>query len=129
MMNIKLVLLLSILFASSASPDEEKIPLGYASVEDAFQSLTNDPNVEVQEEDGWVIVSQTVDGNYVLWSFTPQNHPAHPAAVKRIIFEKEGAVYIDMNALCQAPKAACDALLEEFRHLNDQIRISAPDNT
>ena len=59
-----------------------------------------------------------------MWSFTPESHPAHPAAIKREVIERDGMVYIDMNALCQAEKRECDALIEQFKEINGKIRES-----
>lgn len=64
------------------------------------------------------------NGNHVLWSFTPEGHAAHPAAVKRTVLEKDGAVFIDMKVLCFGTQAACDKLVEEFKQLNERIKES-----
>jgi hypothetical protein len=32
------------------------------------------------------------------------------------------AIYVDMHVLCQAEKAPCDRLVEEFKQLNDGMR-------
>ncbi|MDJ0968921.1 MAG: hypothetical protein QNJ06_03390 [Kiloniellales bacterium] len=91
---------------------------------EAFEALRADPNAQISTHQGWTIVSQETEGQSVLWSFTPASHPAHPATVKRTVFEKDGAIYIDMTALCQADKASCDELVEQFRELNEKIRQS-----
>lgn len=98
--------------------------IGYGSVADAMAALRADPAAQIDVQQGWTIVSQEKDGHLVLWSFTPKGHPAHPAAVKRTTYEKDGVVYIDMDALCQSDKTSCDELIEQFRRLNEQIRRS-----
>ena len=57
-----------------------------------------------------------------MWTFTPPGHPAHPAVVRRTMFEKDGTWYQKMTALCQSDKSSCDKLMEEFRKLNDQMK-------
>jgi len=92
--------------------------IGYPSVQAALDALRHNPSAKFKQEAGWTIVT---DGN-VFWSFTPQTHPAHPAAVKRTVFEKDGAIYIQMSALCQSDKAPCDKLIEDFKVLNGKVQ-------
>jgi len=66
----------------------------------------------------------TEQDGLTLWSFTPEGHPAYPAVVKRQMVEKDGAWYVNMNALCEATKAACDKLIEDFKVLNERMRQS-----
>ncbi|MBT8145189.1 MAG: DUF4019 domain-containing protein [Gammaproteobacteria bacterium] len=103
-------------------PDTRTSSIGFATVEDALQSLRAKEGVNITNSDGWTVVDDSTGDNHVLWSFTPPGHPAHPAAVKRTVHEEDGAIWIDMNALCQAEKAPCDALIEEFTQLNEKIR-------
>ncbi|GAC32736.1 hypothetical protein GPLA_1829 [Paraglaciecola polaris LMG 21857] len=37
------------------------------------------------------------------------------------MLEKNQSIYIQMKALCQAKKAACDRLMQEFEELNQNI--------
>ena len=59
--------------------------------------------------------------NEGVWSLTPREHPAHPAAVRRIPKEKDGQLFIDMRVLCGADKSSCDKLVEEFKAMNEQM--------
>lgn len=70
--------------------------------------------------DGWTIFYD--DESLVMWNFTPPNHPAHPAAVKRMLWEEHGELLQEMRVLCQAGKDACDELVADFQELNDQMR-------
>ena len=106
--------------APGAEPDGRGI--GYPTVADALEDLRGRPDVQISTQDGWTIVSDPV--SQTLWSFTPPDHPAHPTAVKRTVFEREGNIYTDMHALCQAAKADCDALMREFEALNAALRES-----
>lgn len=105
---------------SSASAQTQPSSIGYPTVAAALEALRSQSGSTVSLQGGWTIISVTAE--QTLWSFTPANHPAHPAAVKRKIVERDGAVGVHMTALCQAEKAACDRLIEEFQQLNDRIR-------
>ncbi len=94
--------------------------IGYSSVAAALEALKARNDVKVNVQGGWTIINDPSTNS--LWSFTPPDHPAHPAAVKRSTIEKNGSVFLDMQALCQADKTACDKLITEFENLNDKIR-------
>lgn len=105
-------------FPSSAT---ENSSIGYKTVELALQALKNKDDTKLSIQGGWTIVEDKEESNLVLWSFTPESHPAHPAAIKRKVLEKNQAIYIQMSALCQAKKAECDKLMKEFEQLNKNI--------
>ena len=110
------------LFASNPYANSKKTSsIGYATVNEALESLKNKAGTDVSVQGGWTIISDKENGNMVLWSFSPENHDAYPAAIKRIIVKKDGSIYIQMKALCQAKKKACDKLIEEFKELNAKI--------
>lgn len=89
--------------------------IDFASVMDALAALRSNPSAKFQTEDGWTVVASRDEGRAVLWFFTPDGHPAHPAVVKRTVVERNGIDFVDVAALCQAPQEACDELLSEFR--------------
>lgn len=103
-------------------PEVPHSSIGYSTVAAALADLRTKPGVQIREQQGWTIIRDQESGNLALWSFTPPGHPAHPAAVKRVVAEKDGAVYIDMKVLCQADKTSCDTLVREFQALNDRIK-------
>lgn len=94
--------------------------IGYASVDEARRTLLSKPGVQAREQQGWLIVDDRAE--QTVWSFTPAEHQAYPAAVKRIIVQRGSGIYVDMYVLCQAEKAPCDRLVEEFKQLNDDLR-------
>lgn len=96
--------------------------IGYPSVAAALGGLRARKDVSVSVQGGWTVITEQ-DG-LTLWSFTPENHPAHPAVVKRQMVQKDGAWYVNMNALCEATKSACDKLIEDFKVLNERMRQS-----
>ncbi|WP_252372461.1 hypothetical protein, partial [Alteromonas stellipolaris] len=105
-------------FPSSAN---ENSSIGYKTVDLALQALKNKDGTNLSIQGGWTIIEDTEESNLVLWSFTPETHAAHPAAIKRKVLEKNQAIHIQMSALCQAKKADCDKLMKEFEQLNKNI--------
>ncbi|MGH8502515.1 MAG: molecular chaperone DnaJ [Gammaproteobacteria bacterium] len=103
-----------------AQGSERKSKIGYASVAAALHSVQMQQGMKIGRQDGWIIASDNKE--HVIWSFTPDAHPAHPSAVKRRVFEKNGEVYIDMQVLCEANAASCDRLIDQFDELNDRMR-------
>lgn len=96
--------------------------VGYPSAAAALEALKARGDVAITTEGGWTIADDKA--NRTLWSFTPADHPAHPAVVRRTVVQENGQVSIRMNALCLAKKEACDGLLEEFRRVNTALQQS-----
>lgn len=101
-------------------PEDSNASIGYPTVEAALTALRAKPGVQIQEQNGWIIVSDKESGNPVLWSFTPSGYPAHPSAVKRSFIQKASGSDLEMKVLCEADKTSCDALVREFQALNDR---------
>jgi Protein of unknown function (DUF4019) len=116
-MRIHLGIALAIISIAAAA-QQPSSGIGYPSVAAALEALKARTNVEIRVEQGWTIVNDKAAGEF--WSFTPPGHPAHPAAVKRTLVEKDGKLTINMSVLCQASKAACDKLVADFRELNEK---------
>ncbi len=99
---------------------EQTSVIGYSSVAEARHAVMKQPGATSLEERGWLIV---VDPNhYTLWTFTPPGHEAYPAVVKRVITQEKDNVYVQMTALCQAEKPACDRLFDRFKRMNEKAR-------
>jgi hypothetical protein len=96
--------------------------IGYPTVAAALEALKARSDVRISVQGGWTIVDDRPANT--IWSFTPPDHPAHPAAVKRAVVSRDGAIGVNTSALCQASKAACDKLMEEFRELNERMSQS-----
>jgi hypothetical protein len=95
--------------------------VGFKSVADALAALKTRPGakISVTQPDAWTII--TDQGGSVVWSFTPDTHPAHPAVVRRaIVVGEDGLARIEMASLCQAEKSACDRLMKDFRDLTER---------
>ena len=102
--------------------------IGYLSIEDAFDALEKDPSATLTEHEGWTVFNKKQNGVYELWSFTPPFHSAHPAVVKREIASQDGEVNIRMNALCYAEKEHCDALVDSFKEINENLKQNLAQN-
>jgi len=107
----------SSLYAQTA--EDSSIP--YDSVEEALSTLESNAEATLTEYEGWKIFNLTENGVYILWSFTPAEHPAHPSVVKRSILKKSDKLFIDMEALCESTNIFCGALMEDFNAINEQI--------
>ena len=114
--------LLAILFIAAAADGQDGPSIGYPSVSAALESLSEDPAVEFGEESGWRVADAKEGNNIVLWTFTSSIHEAHPSAVKRIMYQEDGAWRLEMRVLCEAEQPACDELVAEFQNLNDSMR-------
>ena len=115
--------LLVLSYYTAASGDERTSSIGYSTVAAALEELSSDPRANVREQDGWTIIEvREAEKRSAVWSFTPSDHPAHPCAVKRTVYEENGAVMLRTNALCQGTKKECDRLMEQFRELEQRIR-------
>jgi len=123
-MKLKFALLLIFLLPTATFSEDGGSPIGYPSVGEALEALRANPEAKISTQGGWTVVEVKNDEEMTLWSFTPESSPAHPAAIKRTIVEKDGSIYIDMKVLCQAEKKECDLLIQQFEQLNDNIRKS-----
>jgi hypothetical protein len=128
-LSIAASLILALAVASTAfAAEEPPLPespnsdIGYESPAAALAALRAKPSVSIQEQSDWIIASDQDENT--LWSITAASHPAYPTAVKRIIVERNGAIFLDMRVLCGASKAACDHVVRQFLELNDNIRRS-----
>jgi hypothetical protein len=106
---------------AAAQQVAEPSPIGYATIEEAFNALKVDPAVGMKEYEGWTIFNQKGDGKYILWSFTPDDHPAHPSAIRREIVKKDDQILIKMDALCSSNQLDCDLLIDQFKKINERI--------
>jgi hypothetical protein len=96
--------------------------IGFQTVAAALAALRENTAARATVEGGWTGFYLEEAGNPVVWSFTPPDHPAHPAAVKRtLILSGDTAIKINLEVLCEATKASCDSLVEQFREHDKAI--------
>lgn len=119
LLKLLLVILSMVFTALAQETGQNSIP--YNSVEEALVALEENPEATLTSYEGWKVFNVKENGVYVLWSFTPPLHPAHPTVVKRSILKKDGQLYIDMDALCDSTRIFCDSLMEDFRLINENI--------
>ena len=105
--------------------DEDFAAIGYDSVAATLEALRAEPSAQFREQKGWIVVASREGGDAVEWFFTPEDHAAHPAVVKRTAFERDGIGMIDLVALCQAEQAVCDRLLDDFRQQHELALAAA----
>jgi hypothetical protein len=121
------LLVVVLLTCVSVSAQEPPGSIGYRTAADAYEALRKDPNAKFSTQAGWVTVDVRSGPNSGIWSFTPDTHPAHPAVIKRTIIQVGGSISLGMQVLCGATKRECDQLVEEFKHLNAQIKHEIQD--
>lgn len=96
--------------------------IGYPTPQAALDALRKRKDINSRIQDKWLIVRD--DANKVLWTFTPVDHPAYPAVIKRSLVNTDGHVQIETSALCQAKRAACDKMMADFKATDGKIRDS-----
>ncbi|RUL75972.1 hypothetical protein [Dyella choica] len=115
-----LVIGLSIPFLAAAQElPEQPSDIGYPSPAAALSALRSKPGVMVSEKDGWIILQDKNEN--ALWTIAKPGNPAYPAAVKRLVVNRE----LEMKVLCGASKQACDIMVRQFQALNDRVIKSA----
>jgi len=107
--------------AAPAPPAPSPPRIAYASVAEALKALeARDGNgTIVVHADGWTIVNDPQAT--AQWSFTPREHYAYPAVVRRVVLRNGKDVSVDIATLCEAPAEACERLKVEFAAMNDRI--------
>jgi hypothetical protein len=90
----------------------------YPTVAAALAALKAKPGVKFDQEDGWTMAKDTDGAN---WSFTPNNHYAHPSVGRRSIEQDSGRFFVRTQILCQASKAACDRLHADYALLDKRM--------
>lgn len=93
--------------------------IGYATVAEAREGLARKRGATTTDTpEGWRIVVEKKPE--AVWSFAPAGHPAFPSVVRRAAVKRKGGTYIEMSAICEADKAACDRLIREFQAMNQK---------
>lgn len=114
-------LLLAVMMLPAAVFAQEE-GVGYPTVAAALEALKARSDVSISVQGGWTIADEKAAST--IWSFTPADHAAHPAVVRRQLVQENGGISMKMTALCQASKAACDKLMADFQALNARMAES-----
>lgn len=112
--------------ASAPAAPPPPPPIAYRTVAEALKDLeAKDGNgTIVTHPDGWTVVTEPMAS--AQWSFTPKDHEAYPAVVRRIVTRsREAGVSVDTASLCEAPKAACEKLMAEFAVMSERLTQGA----
>lgn len=134
-----ILLILSLIFIVSCTTTTDTKPekqlgyngqtpkvFGFSTTNELLANLKSYPGNVVSVVQGdfglWTIVQSRDDRS--LWSFTPEQHPAHPSVVKRTPVEQDGKIFISTEASCNAEKSICDELIKSFIQINNQIKDS-----
>jgi len=107
-------------FAENAKP-ASLIEMNTATVADTLKVLQKDSSRRFVDHNGWLVAEKRIEGGSELWSFTPEDHEAYPAAVQRLITDGKESLAIEMNIQCDAPTDACDRLTELFTVMNENL--------
>lgn len=91
--------------------------IGYATVAEASESLSGQDGITGRtSRNGWLEYEDK--SRNVLWSFVSPEHPAYPSVIRRTTSGNGDALQIDMSAICEAEKTACEKLVREMLKMN-----------
>ena len=99
-------------------PEVAGSSIGYPTPAAALAALRSRTDVQFSDFHGWTIVSDRA--SLTVWSFTPADHPAAPAVVRRQVVQIGQKTGVRTSVLCGASKATCDALVIDFEKLTEQ---------
>jgi hypothetical protein len=120
----KLLLLFLIGMSNAAFGQEERrFPQARISVEQwqtYFDEARSKPGSQSREVREFTIIE--VRDELELFVFTKPVHPAHPAAIHRRIFNKDGAFYVTTNGYYAGSQAAFDPLFAWYKQADVKMR-------
>jgi hypothetical protein len=120
-MKLNKILLVLFLVSNSVLADDSGPDL-YNSTLSKFKS---NPAAVVSVQNGWTVIEFSNEDPRSIWSFTPDDHPAHPAFAKRTIMQDgTGAWYVQTKLSCGASKPECDKLALEYKDLDEKMRAA-----
>ncbi len=83
--------------------------------------LESDPRAKIAIVSGWKVI--TIDGGLELWSFTPENHPAHPSFARRtMVHNISGEWHATTKLSCGAVESECEKLLDQYELLDERMK-------
>ena len=106
----------------SPSPPEPSKGIGYATPQAALDALRKRTDVEIGVQRKWLVIRD--NPNKAIWTFAPPDHPAYPTVIKRMVSSKDGNEKMETSALCQAKRAACDAMMNDVQAVDEKMRAS-----
>ena len=118
--NSRIIFLVAALMAAPSLAHADGV--GYPSAQAAWDAVSVKPGVQVQVMKDWRVLVD--DESKISWTFTNPGTPAYPSVVKRIVSEKNGAVYVEMKILCHSIKSECDHLRDQFVEMDENLKQS-----
>jgi hypothetical protein len=115
---MRLVPIAAALLATTGIALAQQGAIPFQTVAAAMSALKAKPGVKFSNNGGWTIAEDT---GGVLWSFTPANHFANPAVGRRTLLEHNGRYFVRTEILCEAQKAACDRLKDDYDLLDKRM--------
>ena len=113
------------LLCASADPASAQQLCGrkFSSNAQLFRDVTREPDSKlISEDSNYIVLSD--ERATTIWTFTTKEHPAYPAVICRRPRQVGAEVVIKLEARCAGPRAACDALVAEFRTQDEQVKES-----
>ena len=104
-------------YSKSNNPDFSNME--YKSPKEAYNAISNKKDVKKFEAGDIEGIADL--GTAVLWVFTNDKNPAHPAVMKLKAFESNGNLFIKNSVLCGASKAACDQFVSYQGNLSNSV--------
>ena len=102
---------------SSATPQASN----YATFASTLATVRSLPQARSSNRGGWTIIEVPTTDGVSMWSFTPNNHPAHPSAVRRhVTFTPEGPL-MDTKVLCEAGTEQCRVFTAQLHQVQQKL--------
>jgi hypothetical protein len=100
----------------------------YQTPQKALKALKKRKDVETHEENDWILINDkdaaTDKKQITFWSITTKKNPAHPTAVKRVVYERDGAVYLAFDMQCGTKKEICEEVYSYFKKSSENLKAS-----
>ena len=108
------------------------LTIPYPSTAAALKALEERKDLKVEDtlplgwtkKENWKIFKEHLsdDQGYVEWAFTPSNHPAHPALIKRYFdIGSSNHINVDTVTRCGGNSADCSELLKVLANANKRV--------
>jgi hypothetical protein len=89
--------------------------LEFPTVAAARKALQSEPGATSTTFEGWTFFDDAA--RKAQWTFAPDTHAAHPAAIRRAAVEREGHLVIEISLLCEGARDACGHVLKDFEEM------------
>ena len=121
---LKIILLTEIYFVIACSePQEAAVSIAPTMTYGISEEATKKPDASITHDDDWTVVSRMEKGDRVYWFVAPDVNKVSPALFKKTIHldDKNRKETITVSN-CEAPKQACDDLMEKFKTLSEKYK-------